>query len=478
VTIPVQPSDRQLLRGLTLPHAVALVIGTVIGTGVFLKAAIMAQEVRSPGLVLAAWIVAGLLSLAGALTYAELGALLPHAGGEYNYLRVAYGDAPAFLFGWMRFIVASTGSIASLAAGFATFLAALVPLNQVWTEHTFRLLGQTITWQFGMRQVVAVVVILLVSAVNCAGVLLGGRLQTILTALKVGSIAFIIGGVFLFSKGLHTAGLFTGAGGSWSRMSAFGAAMLAALWAYEGWNQMPMASAEIKHPERNIPRALVIGMITVVLLYCLANAAYLWVLPFGEVLSSNSTLHRDALPVAAKAAHTFLGPLGIEVISVIFLISTIGALNGTTLLCARVPYAMARDGLFFSRLAQISEHTRVPVFSIAVQAVWACVLALSGTYDQLTDYVVFGSWIFFALVASLVFVLRKKMADAPRPYRTPGYPVMPALFLVVACWLVLNTMRTRPVESAAGLTLIASGIPIYLYFRYTKHKAAMRAASS
>jgi len=348
------PAEPQLVRGLTLTHTVSLVVGTVIGTGVFLKAAIMAQAVGSPEYVLLAWLVAGLLSLAGALTYAELAALLPRAGGEYNYLRAACGDAPAFLFGWMRIVVGSTGSIAAIAAGFAAFSSSLFSADAVWLEESFTVFGQHLTWQFGVRQLMAVGVILLISAINCAGVALGGKVQTGLTALKVSGILLIVVGVFVFSKGPLAHGLSNLSAKSWSGFSAFGAAMLAALWAYEGWNQMPMVAAEVQRPERNIPRALVFGSILVVLLYMAANAAYLWVLPFGEVVTSNSTAHRTALPVAAKAAKTFMGPLGTKLVSVIFLVSSVGALNGSILLCARVPYAMARDGFFFSSLASVT----------------------------------------------------------------------------------------------------------------------------
>lgn len=459
-------SEPQLVRGLTLTHTIALVVGTVIGTGVFLKGAVMAQAVGTPALVLAAWLVAGLMTLAGALTYAELGAMLPHAGGEYVYLREAYGKIPAFLGGWMRVAIGSTGSIASLAAGFATFLTALLPLDAVWFERTFKLLGQTIHWQVGTRQIMAVGAILVLSVVNCAGIRLGGRIQTVLTALKVLGIAVIVGGVFLLSKGATTTHLARPAESpAWSGFALFSAAILAALWAYDGWNQMPMVAAEVQRPERNVPRALVGGVLLIILVYCLANLAYLYALPFQEVASANSTGFRQAPPVATKAVSTFLGPLGTQLVAIIFIVSTLRALNGTILQCARVPFAMARDGLFFRRLGNLSEGTHVPVLAIVVQAAWASVLAISGTYDQITDCLIFASWIFYALVTSSVFVLRKKMPNATRPYRTPGYPLVPILFLLLASWLVLTTLYTRPVESVVGLILIVLGFPVYFYFR-------------
>jgi len=470
---------QQLIRGLTLTDTTALVIGTVIGTGVFIKTAIMAQDVGTPTLVLAAWVAAGVLSLAGALTYAELGALLPHAGGEYIYLRHAYGDAPAFMYGWMRLVVGSTGSIAILGVGFATFLSAIFPLTGVWASSTFTLLGQTINWQFGAKQIVAVAVILFFSAINCLTVAFGGRVQSALTVLKVLGIAVVIGGVFFLSKDAAWAHLATSAGkANWSGMSAFGTAMLAALWAYDGWNNMPMAAGEVQNPGRNVPRALIFGMVVVTLIYCLANLAYFYALPFADVVTSNSTKFRDALPVATKAAQTFLGSFGGRLVSVAFILSALGALNGSILTGARVPFAMARDGLFFSRIAKLSERTRVPVYSILLQAAWASVLAVSGTFDQLTDYVIFASWIFYGLVTSSVFVLRRKLADVPRPYRTLGYPVMPLVFVLVAAWLVINTLLARPVEAVAGLVLIALGLPLYFYYAAVQRRAGRKVAAA
>ncbi len=462
-------TDPQLHRGLTLAPTISLVVGAVIGTGVFLKAAIMAQTVGSPSLVLWAWAIAGFLSMAGALTYAELGALLPHAGGEYVFLLEAYGEGPAFLFGWMRFVMGSAGSIASLAVGFATFLAAILPINHVWTEHTYRAFGQTLVWRFGTQQVLAVAVIVLLSALNCGRVVLGGQVQLWLTVLKVAGIAVIVGGILLFSQGGTIAHLARPLGvRPWTGFAAFGTAMLAALWAYEGWNQMPMCAGEVQNPSRNVPRGLIIGTALVVVIYCVANFSYFYALPFSEVLTSNSTTYPDALPVAARAAQVFLARYGATFVSLVFVLSTLGALNGTILSSARVPYAMARDRLFFASFGRVSGATHVPVFSIVLQGIWASLLAVSGTYDQLTDCVVFASWIFYALVTTSVFALRRKMPDVERPYKTLAYPVLPLVFVLVATWLVWNTIHTRPLESTVGLGLIAAGLPLYFYFRKSR----------
>ena len=456
----------QLVRGLTATDTTALVVGTVIGSGVFLKTAVMTQDVGTPALVMAAWVAAGLLSLAGALTFAELGAMFPEAGGEYVYLKKSYGETAAFLFGWQRFIVAGSASIASLGSGFAIFLAAFLPLNAVWVRREVSLLGQTIDWQFGPRQLVAVGAILFLSVLNCFAVALGGKVQSVLTVLKIGGIAFVVLGIFFFSDSADWSHLQAAAGtAAWSGWAAFGTAMLAALWAYDGWNNMPMAAGEVQQPGRNIPRALIGGMLVVMAIYCLANLAYFYALPVAEVVTSNSTRHRAALPVASKAASTFLGEYGGKLVAVAFVVSAFGALNGSILSNARVPYAMARDRLFFSKMADLSERTRVPVWALGVQAIWSSLLAVSGTFDQLTDSLLFASWIFYGLVTSSVFVLRRKMPEAARPYRTLGYPIVPAIFVLVSAWLVVNTLVEKRIESVTGLVLILAGLPLFFWFR-------------
>jgi APA family basic amino acid/polyamine antiporter len=457
---------RQLIRALTLADTTALVVGTVIGSGVFLKTAVMTRDVGTPTLVLAAWIAAALLSLAGALTYAELGAMLPDAGGEYVYLRRSYGEAAAFLFGWQRFVVAGSASVASLGAGFAIFMAAFLPLNAVWAERQLSFFGQTLLWQFGPRQLVAVGAIVFMSVLNCFAVAFGGKVQSALTLLKVAGIAFVVLGIFFGSRSGDWSHLATPAGTpAWSGWALFGTAMLAALWAFDGWNNMPMAAGEVRDPGRNIPRALVGGMLVVAAIYLLANLAYFYALPLGEIVTSNSTRYRAALPVASKAAVTFLGESGGKLVALAFVVSVLGALNGSILSNARVPYAMARDGLFFSGMGRLSAVSRVPVRALIIQAVWSSILAVSGTFDQLTDCLLFASWIFYGLVTSSVFVLRRTMKDAARPYRTLGYPLVPLVFVLVSAWLVVNTFIEKRVESVAGIVLILIGLPVYAWFR-------------
>ena len=461
----VTTATRELVRAISLRDAIALVL-TVIGTGVFLKTAPMAQLVGSPSKVLLAWLAAGLLSLAGALTYAELGAMMPEAGGEYVFLREAYGDLPAFLFGWSSVMLIASGGLAAVSTALVSFLASFIPLSAVFTTHDFHVLGQVVHWRLGIQQIVAVAVILLFSWVNSRGIQLGSRVQWVATVAKLDGIAIIVLGAFLLSRT-----------GSWEHLKtpvtasvapagvgAFGAAMLAALWAYQGWSNVPMVAGEIEKPERNVPRALIFGMLIVILVYLVTNLGYFYALPFSEILTANSTAYRDALPVAAKAAQTF-SSYGAQIVSIAFMIAAIGALNGITLMNARVPFAMARDGLFFGPLANLSARSSVPVNAIWFQGIWACVLALSGTFDQITTSVIFAVWVFTALVGSSLFVLRRKLPAAPRRYRTPGYPVVSALFVLVALWLVVNTLRASPVESTVGLFFIALGLPFYFYFR-------------
>lgn len=436
--------QEKLLRGLGLRDSIAIVVGTIIGTGIFLKTAIMTVQVGSPGLVLLAWAIAGLLSLAGALAYAELGELFPKAGGEFVYLREAYGEMPAFLYGWQRFWIGSPGSIAAYAAGSATFLSGLVHLDA-----------------FGGMVPVSVAFILLFTSLNCLAVSFGGRVQSFMTGLKLLMVLGLCAGILLFSKDASWAhlGQHSGIAFSWS---AFGAAVIAALWAFDGWNNLPMAAGEVENPSRNIPVALVAGTILVFLLYALANISYFYALPLPEVLSAYSSRSPDALPVATKAAQSFLGTGGLAILSFAFVFSALGAMNGSILTSARVPFAMAEASLFPKFLAKVSAASRVPVTAVIVQGLWACVLVSSGSFDQLTDYVVFASWIFYAMNAYAVLRLRRKMPHQARRYKVR--PWVPLLFCLVAMLLLANTLISAPKESGIGLLFIAAGVPFYFYF--------------
>jgi basic amino acid/polyamine antiporter, APA family len=451
-------------RDLTLVHATSLVVGVIIGTGIFLKAASMAQAVGTPGLVLAAWVAAGLVAMLGALCFAELGALLPHAGGEYVYLRAAYGEIPGFLFACNAFVL-NGAAVAAYGAAVAIFVSDIHRFDARWYEHTLHLFGLAHTFEFGMRQLIAVGVIAVFAAINCLGVMLGGRVQTVLTVTKVAAVLLVAGGVFVFSETGDWTNLHAAATGASGGLAGFGGAMFAALWAYSGWQFLPMAAGEVREPQHNLPRAIVTGTVLVLGLYLAVNAAYLYALPFWQVASANSTAYPDAPSVAARAVQTFLGGRAAPVAALIFLISTIGSLNGVILSTARVPYAAARDGLFFASFGRLHPKSRVPVFSLVLLAVWGAVLAVSGTFDQLTNMAVMSYAIFWIPVSLAVIVLRRKLPHAPRPFRVPGYPFVPLIFALVMVGIVVSALLTATAESVAALALILIGLPLYPLFR-------------
>ncbi len=465
------PSNITLIRGLGLIAAISIVIGNVIGTGVFLKTRIMTCNVGSPGKVIVVWIAAGVLSLAGALTYAELAAMMPRAGGEYVFLREAYGPRWGFLYGWMQFFVARAGGLAAMSAAFAIFLNDLMggSLNTVF--FTRNLFGYK--FSFGSLQLIALSAIALVTLINCAAVVVSGNIAAILTALKIGLVLTVGIGAFFFANGDWTHFAMTGAGGLCADvsmdvrggMAGFGAAMLGALWAYNGWNDLTLVAGEVKNPQRNIPLALIGGMLVVGALYVFVNLAYFYVLTPAEVANIPLTSS-----VATEVAGRFLGPLAVSLIAAALLGSTFGTLHVGVLTGARVPYAMARDRLFFQNLARLSERTHVPVGALLMQALWAGALALSGSFDALSNYSIFALWIFYALTTATVFVFRRRAPELERPYRTWGYPVVPVLFLLSAAWLLVITIVNSPFQSIAGLVLIALGLPVYYYWQGRRQK--------
>jgi len=454
----------ELRRDLTLVRGVALVVGITIGTGIFLKSGPMAQAVGSPSLVMAAWVVAGLVATLGALCFAELGTLMPRAGGEYLYLRAAFGDLPGFLYVCTSFLIGAA-SLAAYGAAFAIFLSDIVPLPPPWLERPVSVFGQTFVWQFGLRQVIGIAVIATFTLVNLAGVAFGGRVQTFLTSLKVVALLGLVLGVFLFSPGGEAVASAAAVPAKNVTLSAFGVAMLAALWAYSGWQYLPMTAGEVRDPARNVPRAVIGGGLLVVVLYLLVNAAYFHALPFDAVLTSSSTAYPEAPAVGARAAQTFLGNDALAIAGLIFLISTVGSLNGVLLTRARVPYAAACDGLFFRRFAHLSPGASVPAASVALHGIFAAVLAISGTFDQLTNLATLAFVLFWGLSGVALLVLRRKMPDAPRPFRAPGYPFVPLTFVLVMAGILVSAFIENPAEALATFVLVAVGLLIYPIFR-------------
>jgi len=459
-----------LIRGLGLLAAISIILGNVIGTGVFLKARVMTCNVGSPIWVIVAWIAAGILSLAGALTYAELSAMKPEAGGEYVFLRDAYGRVWSFLYGWMQIFIAKTGSQASVAVAFAIFLNDFIGGDLKKTLLTTNLFGYD--FEITTLQIIAVMIIVIITTINCASVSATGQLATYFTVIKIALILLVGVGAFIFADGNFAHFGMENAGGAcegvdnsvkygaagFTFMAGFGAAMLGALWGYDGWNNLTLVAGEVKNPQRNIPIALIGGTILIILLYVFINFAYFYVLDPTQIAS----VSKDS-SVAREVAIRFLGAGAVVLMSAGLMASSLGTLHTSVLTGARVPYAMAQDGLMFKSLGKLSEGTRVPIGALIVQGVWACILAMSGSFDTLTDYVVFGSWIFYALVTTSVFVFRRKYPNAERPYKAFGYPIVPILFLLVAGWLLVNTIWTSPKQSFIGIFLIALGLPVYYY---------------
>lgn len=449
-------SAPSLQRVLGLWSAVAIVIGTVIGSGVFLVPSTMIAQVGSTKILFAVWIVAGLLSLFGALTYAELAAAMPEAGGEYVYLSAAYGPFWGFLYGWTQFWVAKSGSIATLAAGFYTYLTAFIPaLGAPILVTPFHIGPHGTRLEIHYGQLVAIGVILLLAAVNYAGVRAGGNVQVFVTAVKL----ILIGGIIALGLSSRAGDVshFSQHVASVGGIAGFFAAMVGALWAYDGWNNVSMVSSEIRRPDRNLPRALIFGTAAVLVTYLLVNAAYFYVLSPAQAVQSQR--------IAAEMMSHLYGRGAAGAVTVAVLISIFAALNGSILSGSRVPYAMARDGLFFHSTAAVHPRFKTPGHSIISLCVWSCVVVLSGWYDDLYNFVIFGSWILYLMTAVSVFVLRRKRPDLPRPYHVIGYPLVPVLFSAVAVLLLVSTFHTRPRESLMGLGLMALGIPFYFYWK-------------
>lgn len=459
---PSEANDKtpQLRRALGLWSAMSIVIGTVIGSGIFLVPADMIRAVGSPALVFVVWIFGGVLSLFGALTYAELSAALPDAGGEYVYLNAAYGPFFGFIYGWTQTWVAKAASIATIATGFFFYLADFIPALQK-VLYTVKLPigphGGPLEISYG--QLLAIGVVLFLSGVNYVGVRVGGGVQVTVTALKLSLIGGLILAGLTSSRG-QIANFHRSMTPNPGGMPGFFVALVAALWAYDGWNNAGMLGSEIERPGRNLPRALIAGTLSVMTIYLLTNVAYFYVLSGPEVGASSR--------VAADAMRRVLGQGGASAVSIAAMISIFAALNGSILSGSRVPYAMARDGYFFQRVSRVHPKFRTPSTSIILLGVWSSLILLSGQYQQLYTLVIFPSWILYGMTAASVIVLRRKRPDLKRPYRVLGYPLVPVLFVGVALTLLYSTFRASPRESGIGLGLILAGFPFYFHWKRKK----------
>jgi basic amino acid/polyamine antiporter, APA family len=434
---------RELPRVLTLQDLVLIVIGTTIGSGIFTVPGAVLRESRGDlGIALVVWIVGSVLALLGALTFGELGAMLPDAGGSYVYVREAFGRLPAFLLGWTLFLAINTGSTATLAVAFANYLGELAPLAPV------------------THKLASVGMIAAVTAVNIRGVRHAASVQNWSTGLKVGAIFALALAGFILGDGFHdpdTRAFTTRL--SLTTISAAGVALLGVLWAYEGWQNVTNSAGEAADPQRTFARGIGLGTAALVVIYLTANAGYVAAIGASGVAATDR--------VAADVVRVLFGAGAAKGVTVVILVSIFSAANGLALTGPRMYFAMARDRVFFRALGEVHPRFGTPALAVAVSAAWATLLALSGTFEQLFTYVVFASWMFAALAAASVFVLRRLRPDAARPFRVPGYPITPALFIAAAVAIVVNTVVARPLQALIGLGIVATGVPVYFVWRRT-----------
>ncbi len=443
-----------LVRDLGVWDGTLLTVGSVVGTGIFLVSSDIARVLPHGGLLLLVWLAGGLLSLAGALTYAELGAMFPKAGGIYHFLKETYGLGAGFMYGWACFLVIMSGGIAAIAVGTAQYLGYFIPFSSQENVLATAPVGSH-TWTFSGAQLVAAVVILILTAINHYGLRGGAATQNLLTAVKIGAVVLFV--LFGFVVPVKASSPLAAALPATDLLAAFGVAMIAALWTYDGWYGLTFSAGEMRRPERDLPLALIGGTALVTLLYLLLNVVYLRALPVAAMAGEAR--------VAEAAAGALFGGGGARLVAAVVALSSLGCLASTILYSSRIYQPMAEDGVFFRSLAAIHPVHRVPTRSLWAQSIWAIALTLSGTYSQLYTYVVFAAILFHVFAGAAVFVLRRRLPDHPRPYRTWGYPIVPLLFLGASALLLVNTLFQSPTESIAGLAILALGLPAYAYWR-------------
>ncbi len=445
-------------KRLSLWDAISIVIGIVIGSGIFLVPSNILKTMGTPESLLAVWLAAGALSLFGALSYGELGAIFPNAGGQYVYLREAYGPLCAFLYGWSLFLAAQSGSIAAVAVGFATYLGQFIPLGFTVIE-----LSIPVHVVISGTQVCAALLVMFLSVVNYLGLKYGSATQNIFTVLKSAACISIVALALVAGQRpvseLMSGGQSAAGAGYWG---CFGVALVAALWALDGWNNVTFISAETKNPRRNIPLALALGTGAVVLIYILMNLAYLRMLDVAHIAASER--------VAADAVEPALGAWGADLVAAAIMLSSFGCVNGMILAGARVYQAQAEDRLFPRSMVRIHPRFGTPSFSLLAQGVWSALLALSGTYEQLFTFAIFALWVFYGLSVAALFLFRHRGMRSDG-YRVWGYPFVPAAFLLLCVWLLINTLVESPWESLIGIGIILAGLPAYALFRRAGERA-------
>lgn len=458
-------STTKLNRSLGLRLVVVIVIGNIIGSGVYKKVAPMTAELHSSGWVLICWILAGIISLFGALCNAEVAGLLAETGGEYVYYQKIYNKFFAFLFGWSLFAVIQTAAISALAYVFAESLNSVVHLPAILSSWKDVSIGG-IFYPFADLNVklAAIILIIILTWINTLGIKTGAGVSMAILLLVFGSI-FLIIAFGLTSSAAHLSNINMSVTNTTPvTVSTVFTAMLAAFWAYQGWASVGYVGGEIKDAKRNLPRGIVIGIFTIIGLYLLVNTTYLSLLSIPQLEDVNNAGNKIA---AIEAVRSFWGNGGALFISILILITTLGCCNATILASCRPYFAMAREGLFFKSVSKLN-NKQAPVNSLLYQCVWACILVLSGTFDQLTDMIIFAVFIYYGATTLGVFILRKKMPDAPRPYKVWGYPIVPAIVVIFCGVLIVNTVFSRPREAAIGAALMLTGVPMYFIFRRNK----------
>jgi len=454
-------NQRSLIRQLGLFDSTMVIMGIVIGSGIFLTTGIMAKSIPSAPLILLAWLVGGLLTFAGALTYAELGAAMPEAGGQYVYLKEAYGPLAGFLFGWILFLVYMTGGIAGLALAFSEYTGHLFPslsTHRIIFSFDIHIFQNVLTYNLSAGQLVGVGVIVFLSVCNFIGVGLGKGIQNFITVIKIGTIAGLIILGFTIGKGTPIDWIVNPESMSLTQLiMGFGVSLVAVAWAFDGWNNVNFVAGEIKKPGKNLPLALFLGTLGVTLLYLLLNYIYLYALPIPEI--------SGIVRIAEKATSSLFSTSTGIFISLAVIVSTFGSLNGSILTGPRVYFAMAKDRLFFKKVSQVHPKFHTPGFAIFIQCLWASFLTIMGTFEQIFTFAMFMAIAFWVAAAASVFTLRKKYPKMKRPYKTWGYPVVPLLFILFSTGILINTLIEKPVESVAGIILTLLGIPVYHYWR-------------
>jgi APA family basic amino acid/polyamine antiporter len=452
-------NESGLVKGLGLVDATALVMGSMIGSGVFIVAADIARQVESPGLLIATWVATAILTLIAALSYGELAAAMPHAGGQYVYLREAFGPMYGFLYGWTLFMVIQTGTIAAVAVAFAKFAGVFAP----WISAQNYLVGSGRTG-INTQEVVAIAIIVLLTAVNTRGIRTGAMVQNVFTFAKVAALLGLAISGFLVGRNAEAVasnfhGFMRNADWGWTTVRLVGVAMVGALFSSDAWNNVTFTAGEVRNPRRNLPLSLALGVILVSALYIACQFVYLNVLTLPEIQ------HAAEDRVATAAASRIFGPVAVKLMAAAIMISTFGCANGLILSGARVYFAMAKDKLFFRRAGELAPRTHSPVFALLVQCVWAVLLTLSGSYSDLLDYVIFAVLVFYILTIAGLFVLRRTRPDLDRPYKAIGYPVLPALYIAAASLIEVLLLMYKPNYTWPGLIIVLLGVPVYWVWR-------------